>query len=820
MTSMRLLTLQKIFSLALFFGIAGLCNAQVANDRCENATVMTLGANSSECTPVAGTTIGAEDATLIAGPVVCSGSWYSDDVWFQFTTDANPPANGIIVESILGAGDAPELGMAVYDGCDPTNEPFDCFSDSPGRRTLTLLGGCVEPNKTYYVRCWSTGDPAGGAPNLNAGTFSICAYGAEASEPSTDVVIWSEDFSDGPGDFTTIALPESMDEDCEYDWVWNENGSVLTYGNTAAGTITLASSACNGAMGFPAGFYQTGCSGLIGDIPPDYNNYIDFAASLVSPPIDLSENACVTVKWNENFQGLNPSTNSSWGSYFEYSIDGGIEWQGIDLNETDDRNIEYIRDREFPLFGAGGQSDVRLRFTFDGDFYWWIIDNVQIIERRDNDLRAQENFYAIAPLSTMPVTQIDEVNFLIDVLNRGCDTQTNTTVNCTCVDDNSGAEVFNEDLAYGSVDSDSLAQNKAFTGSFTPAAGVVTTYTCTYTVSADSDDDNPDDNTQSFTFAVSDEMQFRKEEGRTRGLLPLASSFWEDGENHSWEIGNVFYTTGATNLDGGEMHFTSIDFGIENPGTLGGERVSAWLYTISDNDFNGVVDKQDPSEIQRLGVGEYQFTGFEVDQEIINVPIESLGGPLVIEAGKHYFASIEFTTQLVGIDMNISASEEFDYGAAMYMTRTLTDPEITPPASINDIRYSHGFGITKEGTLRFTPTTDITTLNFGDDLVPVVRLNFEDYNVSTRELSDDIAIEVFPNPASVEINLNLDITETAEELNVQIVDIAGKVVLSRDYDNVKTMKEAYNISNLSDGIYFMHINTSLGIQTKRIVVAK
>jgi len=816
---MRFLTLQKIFSLALFFGIAGLCSAQVPNDRCENATVITLGADSGQCTPVSGTTVGAEDATLIAGPIVCSGTWYSDDVWFQFTTDANPPVNGINVESILGAGDAPELGMAVYDGCDPTNEPFDCFSDSPGRRTLTIVGSCIQPNTTYYVRCWSTGDPNGGAPNLNAGTFGICAYGADAPEPSTDVIIFSEDFSDGPGDFTTNPGPD-VEGDCIHDWIWDEDGSVLTYGNTQAGTITLASSACNGAMGFPAGYYQTFCSGLIGDIPPDYTQYIDFTAQLLSPSIDLSENACVSVKWNENFQGLNPSTQSSWGSYFEYSIDGGENWLGIDLNETDDRNIEYIREREFPLFGAGGQSDVRLRFTFDGDFYWWIIDNIQVIERKDNDMRAQANFYAIAPLSTMPVTQVDDVRFLIDVLNRGCDTQTNTVVNCNCVDA-AGTVVFNEDLAYGSISSDSLAQNKEFSTRFSPPA-VVNTYTCTYTVNADEMDDNPGDNSQSFTFNVSDDLQFRKEEGSTRGLFPLVASFWEEGEPHSWEIGNVFYATSSTDLAGNQLVFETVDFQVNNPETLGGQLINAWLYKITDNDFNGIIDKQDPGEIQRLAVGEYTFTGFEVATDMITVPIEffNSSADLEIQENTHYFVSIEFPTQLIDVDMIIAASEEFDYSAAMFLTRTLDSPEITPPTSVNDIRYSHGFGIGKEGTLRFQPTNDITTLNFGDDLVPVVRLNFVPNIVSTNNLSEDIAIDVYPNPASTEINLNLDITETAKELTVQIVDISGKIVLSREYDNINSMKEAYNISNLSDGIYFMHINSAQGIQTQRFVVAK
>ncbi len=825
---MGFLTIQKrIIIIGLLIGFAGICSAQLENDRCENATVMLLGASYSDCSPITGTTIGAEDARTIEGPIVCSANWYSDDVWFQFSTNDNPPSNGIIIESIYSGinGEVPELGMAVYDGCDPTDEPYDCFSDSPGRRTLEILASCILPNTTYYVRCWSTGDTELDAPNLNAGSFSICAYASPPLEPSNDVVIWSEDFANGPGGFVSIPLPNSTG-DCIHDWVWDKNGTFLNYGSQGPGTINLASAACNGAMGFRASYYQTGCSGLAADIPKDPKNYIDFGAQLNSPPIDLSNNASVSVKWKESFQGLSTATNSTLGAYFEYSIDGGVEWFGIDLNKNDVRAKNYIRKREFTLFGAGGQADVRLRFTFEGNGFMWIIDNIQIIEGPSNDLSIQNDFYAIAPTSTMPVSQLDDVRFLIDIFNNSDETQTNTTVNCTCIDDNSGAIVFNEDLAYGSLEGGTLADKKEFEGRLKPPAGIVTTYTCTYTVSADAPDDNLSNNTQSFTFEVTDEEQFRKEAGRTRGITPLASAFWDPDEPHCWEIGNVFYASEETSPDGFSMYFTSIDFQIDNPSDLADEEVVAWVYEITDIDFNGVIDKTNQSEIKRLAVGIYKFTGNESPEDIISVDLQKWNQPqdMFIKANTHYFASIEFVTKTLGIDMIVAASQEFDYSAAMYVTRSQTDPGITPPKSGNDIRYSNGRGICKEEILRFHPSNESTTLNLGDDLVPVIRLNYREEVIdiinSNNDLAENIEIEIFPTLASIEINLNIEMTELSKNLNVQIVDIRGNLVLSRDYDKVQTMKEVYNISQLSDGIYFMHVSSEQGIQTKRFVVAK
>ena len=808
MTSMRILPLQKLFSLMICLGMSAVLFAQPANDDCSSPTPIVLGANPSNCTPVPGDTRGTVDATTVAGPSVCSGSWFADDVWFEFTTGSATPPNGIVVEIMTDPSnntDLGEAGMAVYEGndCAATNAPIECYSDAPGRRTITIPPSCIAPNTPYLVRIWSAPEPT-----TNSGTFTVCAYGADAPEPTGDVVIWSENFNDGIGNWVTNGISDST-----HTWLWDTEG---VFFNAFGGTVNLNSfeGGCNGAMGFPAGWFQTGRTGDVGQIPPQ--PYPDMIGELISPPIDLTNEPCASIKYTESFRGLNGNGGATrFGPFIDYSIDGGTTWiGGFDPNTEPDYEVQLAYnglERTFPLVGVGGQSDVRVRFTYAGDFYYWIIDDVKLIQREDNNMRANSNFYAIAPTTTMPINQLDDMGFLIDISNIGCDDQTNVNVNCQIVDNADGSVVFDENLAYGLITADSTAENQLFDARWSPTPGVATTYTGTYTVSSDQMDQDPSNDTQSFTFATADINQFRKEEGSTRGLIPNTAEgvFWEAGEVHSWEIGNAFY------IVNGGFACQSIDFQANNPGGVTGEDVRIWLYKIEDVDQNGIIDKSDGSEITRIGLGEYTFTGFEDPTTLINIPIDAFSGnsaDLELAANSHYVAAVEFPTQTVGVDFEIGASEASDYSAQIFGSQQVQ----TDPAKI---RYSHIFGIGKEGTIRLTNTGDITSTNFGDDVVPVIRMNYVEVT-STVELSKDIAIDVFPSPAATQVTVDLELTQNVDKMNLEIMDVSGKVITSRSLNNVQNVREVFDVSNLTNGIYFMHVSSDLGIQTKRFVVSK
>ncbi len=653
---MKIFSLQKNFLLlVLCLAMGTTLYAQPANDDCLSATVLTVAADEMSAVQEAGDTRGTVDATTVAGPLVCSGSWYTDDVWYSFTVGATVPTNGITVRTYYtGTGtDLPNVGMAIYtNDCSPANDAIDCFSDEPGRTDLLLYPQCITAGDTYLVRIWSAGDPI-----ENAGTFSIAAFEAEPPAPSTDNVIWSEDFNGGIGNWTTNAGPNTTDSTDV--WLWDATG---TFFNAFGGSVTINSptSSCTGAMGFPSGWFQTNRTGDVSEIPPG-PPYPTRSAQLVSPPIDCSNVTAAAVKFTSSFRGLNGSTNSSLGAIFDYSVDGGQTWSFLE-----DPSAEWVQNEaittesRFTLSGAGGQSDVRIRFTFEGDFYYWIIDDIRVIEPEANNMRVNA-FYSIPNAAQVPSSQVEAIPFraLADVQNIGGAAQTNVNLNLSIADD-SGAVVYTEDLAYNTVGADSLAQNVPFANAYTLPADAGA-YTGTYTVSADDADFDEGDNTREFTFTVTDSV-YARETGRTRALAPGGGN-WDDGAPHSWGFGNYFRIKKGTNGTGTDSYVcTSVSFGITNPDELPGLSVSAWLYKWDNANGDDIVQE---SERTRVGFNVYEIQGTEPANAEITIPLQDfVSGDwfVALEDDTDYIVMIEYVAPDDVLDLFIEASTDYDYG--------------------------------------------------------------------------------------------------------------------------------------------------------------
>jgi len=833
---MRILPLQKLLSLIIVMCASVLAFAQPANDDCSTPTLLVVGADAASCTPVAGDTRGTVDARTVDGPLVCSGSWFYDDVWYSFETGATTPQFGVTIEVRLDETNDDELtehGLAIYVDCDTETNFIDCFSDDPGRRTIAFPPQCLDPNSTYLVRIWSAPDTT-----VNSGTFSICAYESEeentGGEPAPRIV-YQETFDKGLNGWTSVAETMSNDnatgELAADDWIWSNTGCVPSAFNMGNECLTRTELACQelGVVGIPAGYYQTQRTGdvsFVGAQP-----YPDVISSLVSPSIDLSKESCVNLTWIESHRGLNGGTLSRFGPAVQYSLDGGENWinpsQAINSADVSTNyGGNYIVNagqnavqRSIPLIGAEGNADVRLRFVFDGDFYFWIIDDITVIEGTTSDLIAQANFFAGAPINPMSLHQVSGYDFLIDIANLACSDQTNVNVNVT-VTNSAGDEVHNVDLPYGTIQSDSLAENVPFMQPFTPATEV-DSYTITYTASSDMDDDLTN-NVRSIGADVVDELMFRKEDGTATGVIgPNLGAFFVEGDPYNWEMGNIFYAPNAILPSGDEaFSFTDISFVLNNPTQLIGEKLNVWLYKITDNDFDGIINKDDASEITIVGQSEYTVTGTE--NTFITVELFPFGPDLLFEPNTHYMAAIESNlgpssaATLAGNAMNFANSNAYDYSPAIFNARNTANGDLTK------IRYAHGFAITSEGYFRISPSTtgDLTTGNFPEGPTPLIRLGYEIVPLSsTVEINDNIKIEIAPNPASSDITLDLSIEE-ATDMEVSIVNLTGQIIMTKSFNDVTELRENFNVSSLASGIYMIHIDTKNGVQTKKFVVSK
>ncbi len=93
----------------------------------------------------------------------------------------------------------------------------------------------------------------------------------------------------------------------------------------------------------------------------------------------------------------------------------------------------------------------------------------------------------------------------------------------------------------------------------------------------------------------------------------------------------------------------------------------------------------------------------------------------------------------------------------------------------------------------------------------------EDCFVSTITIDNVQDLQLFPQPATDNVNLVLT-TNTTDAMNLQVVDLAGKVISSSNID-VQAGQNTINldVSNFASGMYFVQLSNDEGIATTKLI---
>ncbi|NJP31489.1 S8 family serine peptidase [Micromonospora thermarum] len=96
---------------------------------------------------------------------------------------------------------------------------------------------------------------------------------------------------------------------------------------------------------------------------------------LVAPAVDLSGAPAPVLRFRSDWRAVGVTDTAD----VDVSTDGGATWTTV-WHQTSSRRGPRIE--EVPLTGAGGASDVRVRFRFKGTFaWWWQVDDVALVNR-------------------------------------------------------------------------------------------------------------------------------------------------------------------------------------------------------------------------------------------------------------------------------------------------------------------------------------------------------------------------------------------------------------------------------------------------------
>ena len=627
-------------------------------------------------------------------------------------------------------------------------------------------------------------------------TFNVSGF----EETPAEKVLWGNepgqgDFDGGLNDWSAVTIscngaPSELDT-----WKYDPDG-VLDEGALSLGT-SPGPTYCNGMMAFDSDFLDN--EGAILNSDGSINNGAvgtgpcpaPQIGELISPIIDISgsDAAGVSLEFYQETRQL----NSQYA--IQYSLDGGETYAGVAINEEIDGNAFNETNKTFvPLPGAAGASQLRIKFTYSGNYYYWLIDDVKIVEREANNLRVNDNFYAAAPNVRVPKSQVDPINFLADIQNIGASTQENTTLSISVTNDASGDEVYSDAVNLGSIIADSLTENNLLPNKFTPAAEVAQ-YTGVYTVSAEADDADASDNTQTIKFEVTDN-EFANEDGTNLGNVEIT----DKTQTPTWSLGNYFYLP-----KGNGYKVTGFGIGIGNADESGGldvgVRMFKWTDMDADSDDSGFPEAA-PNERELIGFADYEILGNELPEDINIIEAKDIFDadgdevPILLDDDSHYLVMM-----IMDSEVGVSAKDDL---YTSYLAMNLASTAAGAP------RYWSFFG----------NSSDIfeTVYDANNSFTPLVRMYIAPEGSSAvKELSADNLITVTPNPASEFVNVSMDFAKSFDHVNIMMTDITGRVVLMRDLDNVKNHQMRIDVGNLLSGTFILNITTPDGVRTEKFI---
>ncbi|MBK8563614.1 MAG: T9SS type A sorting domain-containing protein [Saprospiraceae bacterium] len=559
-------------------------------------------------------------------------------------------------------------------------------------------------------------------------------------------------------------------------WVWDADGAASL--GAYAGTESIQSpSVTNGAAVFDSDFYDN--AGIEG------NFGMGVAAApqlgeLISPVIDLTGQSFISLKFNQYHRNFQSSCLVAW------SNDGGTTWlDSVNVNETIATNAATPANsvKTIPLFGGGNTSQFRFKFIFDANYYFWVIDDVAIIERPEFDLRLGDFFFSPASYA-QPVTQIksDTMGFSVDVNNIGRSAQDDVALKIQIL--KGSTVVYTDEINIGTLVADSPDSTYSFDELFVPDMLTTGTYVLRYSISSPNTDFDNTNNTVQQNFRVTSNFYSKDDEDENfeGGLRP--------GGGGDYFIGNL-YTTSQNWVENYQATVAEFGCAVNPDDPIENKAVNIYLLAVNDDvaaNWDGFDDQETDvtshPNLTLLGFGEHTFPATYQNYADVNVQLSDLneGTPGVpLQSGTRYLLMLEYAGAANTIFHGFNTKINY------FQISTV---------SVSDQWFLAGFGP-------------------GD--AAILRMTISLYSSSDELALPDNSLTFYPNPANSELTVDLDLEEPTLA-NVTLADLNGRVIEIDEIENAYKQTRQYDVSNLPNGTYLVRVATKAGTKTKKFVV--
>ncbi|MCH2045028.1 MAG: T9SS type A sorting domain-containing protein [Saprospiraceae bacterium] len=658
-------------------------------------------------------------------------------------------------------------------------------------------------------------------------------------------------------------------------WSWSADGSTtgyLTPGWVNSGRASYISSPSlnNGVAIFESDLLDGGTNGpsASGVAPASHTG------NLYSPPIDLSNYIDSTIAINfytAYFKWESQSNNQPTDLYLAISTDHGNSWEEkkIEFYAQDDNegqvdgylaqyNDQIRVNFEVP-YGNHADSSL-IRFKFDGRYYFWSIDDVSITNGDLHDLcfvsRVEEYDYQNAshlmPYAEIPLSQAASDSAVIGckviAFNRGTAdilSSANPRVEIIIEKYNglTHSVVHTETIPFTSGVNAGDTATVEFIPTYRP--NEATHYRLTYMLKHDNIENNLSDNTLSRSFKVTTDW-YSKVGYADNGNLNYdyfrsVASFAPNAPDllTTWEYGSLFYFPRGTGYLLDSIHYALYASTLTD-NSLNEIIVTSKIYKWNDLDGNNTVDffTGDGTAIQG---GDWTWEAFALDTipvyanlygsyferkkyladlNNLNPQTNAYDLPYALEDDGLYFITLHQQDINNGlIDLN---GQRRCFYPAVY-TNVIYDTYIDDYSAEMDLSHVSAYLYTENTS--GTNTTSGPYVRFtGQPLQfpPAIALKVTNQNLVNVQQTSPLAsrFELYPNPSTDLINVELELKENVSSVQYIITDAVGRVVHMDQEESTmdKKIQKQFNVSDYSQGIYFLHCRTDKGVFSKQFII--
>jgi hypothetical protein len=324
----------------------------------------------------------------------------------------------------------------------------------------------------------------------------INADGTAAYAKGPGDVFWSEDFSGGIPVGWSVVDNNGMG----YDWILNSTAVTAAY-TGANGSPISSTSGGNHMLLFGDGYNTIGGSGGVDPLA----SFTAMDAYFQSAPISMGTGYnAVSLQWQQKLRFCCTADLSAFtvvvsrdAAFTPGATTVSYEAnQYVDFNDNSDDPMNVSVDIS-AVAGGMYTGDIYIRFhQQQNSHYFWMVDDIELMETPNNDLKLLDGFWAnttgsttpYIPYSMIPQSQLNDIDFYGVVRNNGGVDQPNTTMTATV---SGAASATYASAAYSSV---AQTSDTVMSGPMVGAGSANGSYSVAWSVASDSTDFTPIDN--------------------------------------------------------------------------------------------------------------------------------------------------------------------------------------------------------------------------------------------------------------------------------------------------------------------------------------